>query len=606
MKKEYFVSIFIFFYSFTFAQLHVGTNAYIYSNDQFIFVRDNVNLAANGNVYLRNQSQLLQGGTSAGTNSGTGSVSVFQEGTVNNFQYNYWCSPVGIAASGAGNNAFGIAALHRPTGIISSVPATILPMGNLNGAASPLAIAPYWIWKFITSANYAQWTFVGNNPTLNPGEGFTMKGTSGTDNTVADTNDGVQNNIGSAQRYDFRGKPNSGNITVPVTNGNFTLTGNPYPSAIDLHLFFNDPSNSGLTTGIAYFWEQVAVNSHNVGQYQGGYGAYAPATNTYTPASFTTFDGAGNTGSGTGSTGAFFERRFSPVGQGFMVVGTANGNITFRDSHRMFRREGAANQSQFNRTSNQVSSEFEDEYYEEIPNVAGIDYTQIRKNPASHFKIYATYNNQAVRPTTLAFMSNSSDGYDYGGDAFSASGEANEFYYVIPGMNREFVSVVQPFDIDKKIPVGFKSNGNTTFKLEVVDAYRMPSDVNVFLHDKITDLYHDIKNGFFEVTLSSGVENSRYEITFTNTTLSNPDFSNESLVVFQDNTNKNLVISNELNKEINSIQLYDVTGKLVISKNNMGSNARYQISTNSLSAGIYIAKVKTADNLVISKKIIIE
>jgi len=134
----------------------------------------------------------------------------------------------------------------------------------------------------------------------------------------------------------------------------------------------------------------------------------------------------------------------------------------------------------------------------------------------------------------------------------------------------------------------------------------MPSDVNVFLHDKITDLYHDIKNGFFEVTLSSGVENSRYEITFTNTTLSNPDFSNESLVVFQDNTNKNLVISNELNKEINSIQLYDVTGKLVISKNNMGSNARYQISTNSLSAGIYIAKVKTADNLVISKKIIIE
>ncbi|MCU0350340.1 MAG: hypothetical protein MUF43_05845 [Flavobacterium sp.] len=331
-------------------------------------------------------------------------------------------------------------------------------------------------------------------------------------------------------------------------------------------MFFNDPSNSGLTTGIAYFWEQVAVNSHNVGQYQGGYGAYAPATNTYTPASFTTFDGAGNTGSGTGSTGAFFERRFSPVGQGFMVVGTANGNITFRDSHRMFRREGAANQSQFNRTSNQVSSEFEDEYYEEIPNVAGIDYTQIRKNPASHFKIYATYNNQAVRPTTLAFMSNSSDGYDYGGDAFSASGEANEFYFVIPEMNREFVSVVQPFDIDKKIPVGFKSNGNTTFKLEVVDAYRMPSDVNVFLHDKITDLYHDIKNGFFEVTLSSGVENSRYEITFTNTTLSNPDFSNESLAVFQDNTNKNLVISNELNKEINSIQLYDVTGKLVISE----------------------------------------
>ena len=208
-----------------FSQMYVSPNSYVFVNDQFMYVRQDVNLQNNGNFFLRNNSQLLQGGSGASANTGAGKLSVFQEGTVNNFQYNYWCSPVGNASAAVGNEAFGITMLNRPTGLTTSTAATILPTNNYNGTASPLAIAPYWIWRFITSNAYAQWAYVGAATAINAGEGFTMKGTSGNDTTVADAIEGVQNNAGNKQRYDFRGKPNDGTISVAVSNGNFTLVG---------------------------------------------------------------------------------------------------------------------------------------------------------------------------------------------------------------------------------------------------------------------------------------------------------------------------------------------------------------------------------------------
>jgi hypothetical protein len=42
--------------------------------------------------------------------------------------------------------------------------------------------------------------YVGSTSNLNAGEGFTMKGTSGTNATTVK---GVQNNPGNKQRYDF-------------------------------------------------------------------------------------------------------------------------------------------------------------------------------------------------------------------------------------------------------------------------------------------------------------------------------------------------------------------------------------------------------------------
>lgn len=370
------------------AQIYVGPNSYMYVKDQYVYATQDVQLnAATSNIYLRDNGQLLQGTTGAGSNSGVGSLSVFQEGSVNNFQYNYWCSPVGGAIAAAGNSAFGIAQLGVPTSVTATTPATILANNIYDGAAAngSVSIAQRWIYKFTTGSAYAQWSHVASAAILNTGQGFTMKGTSGTDTTVPFSGAG-QNNSGSKQRYDFRGKPNDGTIDVPVLNANQTLTGNPYPSAIDLNLFLTDPTNAPLLDGTALFWEHdKTANSHLLDQYRGGYGVYNGTTSIYTPATFYTYNGAGTQGAVASTPMHNFERRFSPVGQGFMIRGIAAGNAQIKNTHRVFRKEGFATNSEFERNATNQQTNTDYGFYEDIPNVAGVDYTQISKAPTPHY-----------------------------------------------------------------------------------------------------------------------------------------------------------------------------------------------------------------------------
>ena len=118
-----------------YAQLFVGSNSYMYVGNQFVYVNGGVNLQEdmtlpidNGRLFLRREGQLLQGTTSTSTNSGSGKLSVYQEGTSNNFGYNYWCSPIGNTIAGVGNESFGISLLNQPVSVTESNQAMILPL----------------------------------------------------------------------------------------------------------------------------------------------------------------------------------------------------------------------------------------------------------------------------------------------------------------------------------------------------------------------------------------------------------------------------------------------------------------------------------------------
>lgn len=602
MKKKIFCLLSFLMVGAVYSQMYVAPNSYMYVGDQFVYVTGNVELnAATSNIYLRKDGQLLQGTAAVGgSNIGLGALSVYQEGSVNNFQYNYWCSPVGGSLAVSGNSAFGIPQLGAPTSVTATNAATILPIGNLNGAsgAGSVSIAPYWIWKFTTSNAYAQWVQVASASTLNAGQGFTMKGTSGTDATVPFAGAGA-NNGGSAQRYDFRGKPNDGTINVAVTAGMQTLTGNPYPSAIDMQLFLTDPTNTALCDGTALYWEHdKTVNSHLIAAYRGGYGVYNGATNVYTPATFYTYTGTGAQGPVFSTPLNSYQRKFAPVGQGFMIRGIAAGNVQLKNTHRAFRREGAVNNSQFEKNASS------NEFYEEIPNVAGIDYTQISKAPTPHIKINASLNDQAVRQIALVFKEGTLEGYDKA-DAKSSDVDANlpfDMYLYLD--NTEYVQSARPFDIMNKYPLGFKNNENASFRIQVADFVNFSGAENVYLHDKELDVYYDIKNSEQVVTLPTGVNNSKYEITFVNnsTLHTNDDIAN-SFNIYQNNGENMLTIKNPNLIDLASYTLFDITGKLVLTKNGLGSNASYEFSTAQLSQGVYVVKLITKANQEITKKV---
>lgn len=585
------------------AQLYIAPNpnSYVYVGDQYLFVKQDVNLQNNSNLYLRNGGQLLQGTTGASANQGQGKLSVFQEGTVDNFEYNYWCSPVGNASVATGNEAFGVTMLNRPSSVTTSAPATMLAMTALNGeAANPgLNIAPRWVFKFLSSSTYSQWVSVGAASTIGAGEGFTMKGTSGTDASFSEG--GVNNNPGAAQRYDFRGKPNDGDISITVGAGKLTLTGNPYPSAIDLQAFLLAATNC---TGVAYFWEQdKTVNSHLIASYQGGYGTYAAGTNTYTPPTFYAYNGAG-TQLGAVGTGTNYPRKFSPVGQGFMIEGAVDGSVMMENVYRVFQKEGVI--SHFERpasTSHGASSPGlgNDTNYPHIPSVSGFDYTQVSMLPNPQIRFNVLLNNQGVRQLALTFNPLATDGIDRAMDAKSPGGGNTDGFFALEG--GEYAIAAIDFDINKKIPLGLKSDAQGTFRVRVAEMLNFAEAENVYVHDKQTDVYYDVNDADFEVTLPAGTETNRYEITFINSALGVPTLGDQVFDILQDNNAQQLVIANPDLVELKSCSMFDITGKLVLYKSELGTESMYRFSTMGFSEGIYIVKLVTDKGQSVSRKV---
>jgi hypothetical protein len=580
------------------SQIYFSPAASMYVKNEVLFVQQDINLASGSNLYLRNNAQLLQGTTVLSTNTGGGLLSVYQEGTSDNFDYNYWCSPVGNASVTSGNENFGISMLGRPTTSIASTTASVLPATNSNGTSNPLAIASKWIYKLINANNYSQWVFVGSATTLAPGEGFSMKGTSGNDATDPEGT-GITNNPGGAQRYDFRGKPNDGNINITLGINNATLTGNPYPSALHINAFLLDSDNT-TTGGIAYFWEQdKTVNSHTLINYKGGYGTYSPISldspGLYTPATFNSYNGDGTVNTTGSTSGLIISRKYAPIGQGFVISATANGFATFKNSHRIFMKEGTGS-SQFEKKALQ-----EKNAQKEDPEAAGEEVVE----EVSHFKLNTIINNQFTRQLALAFVPEATDGIDIGIDALNmddALPNDVSFWlengsYVIQGVN---------FDESKKIPLIVKVATNTSFKFSIPEVVNFDTSQMIYLYDGNDDSYHDIKNGTYNVTVAPGTYSDRFKITFKNqTTLGTDNPTSKLFFIIQDNSNSNLKVSNPNNLALKSFKLYDMLGKTVLSKKDLGSEQNYLFSTSGLSNGAYITEFLTTNNERFTKKVVI-
>ncbi|MCF6130854.1 T9SS type A sorting domain-containing protein [Flavobacterium wongokense] len=638
MKTTLFIFCTVFSLNSLFAQLYVK-DAYVFNKGSMIYVKDYVELnTINSNIFLRNEGQLLQGSSSVGgLNRGVGFLSVFQEGTANNYGYNYWCAPVGVPSAGAGNNSFVLdQVVKRPISNIAMQTPTFTSSYDGSSTSSALSISNRWIYKYTAANNYSNWTYVGQSGTVASGLGYTMKGVSGDDTTaIGETT--VNNPTGAGglndyQRYDFRGKPNEGTIDISVAGlagqyPNSTLTGNPYSSAINLNLFLLE--NSGYTVnyttgavsaggpvdvinGNAYYWEhQKPATSHLLLQYLGGYGYYAPnntnafSPGTYNAGSWNTYniDGSPNTtGSSTGST---YKRMFAPIGQGFMIEGKVNGNAQMKNLYRVFVKEGVASNSQFEKnttTSNTIGIQ----NWDEIPNVAGVDYTQFSNAPTPQIKIHTTFNNQFTKEVTMAFNPNTTDGFDNAMDVGSYEANlTNDAYFAIPNNTKNFVITTLPFDINKRIPFTFKAGEQATFKVAVGDIINFNDAENVYLYDGLTGIYHDIKNGYFETTLPAGNYTNRFEVTFRDAALSISNPIKENITVVQNNTSHQLIISNPNMMEIKAVTLFDITGKLLFNKTKLAVKGSYEYSTASYADAVYLVKIQTSDGQSFGQKIIV-
>lgn len=611
MRRLFPLLAFLFLSQFTFPQLYVGPkdhkeDNFIYVKGGVLFVLDDVHLNKNSqnhteaSLYLRNEAQLIQGVNQNTPNTGNGLLSVFQNGTANAYDYNYWAAPVGN--SSGKNGLFGISMLHAPQTSTSSSPAQIT--SSLKGTSKPLSISNRWIYTY-SGHSYSDWHFVGAETSIPAGLGFSMKGVEGTDNTIVD---GRMNNPGNAQRYDFRGRPNSGIIEIPIPSDDYILIGNPYPSTLDLSLFLLQNSGSGIlttecygpverrdaTTGIAYFWDSMENgNSHYLQDYIGGYGTFspvAPCTSGLYEAPL--FKSYGAEEKLSGQTGRNYNRKNLPVAQGFMVKGTEGKSLIFENSQRVYlpqEKEQTTKSSEDQKTQNSREG------------VMGVP----------SLKLQVEINDEFIRGLTLGFWPTATAEVDAGMDALAydlAPADAGWLFN-----DESYVINVRPFDIMDQIPLYLQiQHHQTTFRFTAGEPENAQIE-NIYILDLQTNTYHSILKESFEIVLDPGNYNGRFNLTFMkkfneadlpgNIAISDDDEAGFS--IFQNNRLGELEIIAETFAPVKSVGLYDLQGKRIFFRSNFDNRRSISISTQHLANGVYVVKVTDTQNSQKSRKIMV-
>jgi len=533
-------------------------------------------LKLDGKIDLVGKSQLVQTTESDLDVTSAGSIERDQQGQSNLYNYNYWSSPVSPINILSNNNDYNITGVMRD-GTNPAAPANINWVAGYNGApTTPISLAGYWIYKFDNYGNdYFNWVQLGQTGLVRVGLGYTLKGSG----------------AAGTQNYVFTGKPNSGAITSNVVSPDqLLLVGNPYASALDAAKFINDNSNS--IDGTLYFWEHYPTNiTHDLRDYQGGY-AERNLVGGLPPVAPALISGLG---SSTRVPGPFV-----PVGQGFIVNGKIGGGgiVLFNNSQRGFHKEdevGASN-SMFKTAKN----------YKTLI-TGNNDNDPIVKDTLMKIRLGFNSNNNFHRQVLLGFMNEkATSNMDYGYDALNIDDFPNDMYF-LNGENQLVIQGEGFFNADASYPIGVKTavEGTVSFITDALENFS--PDQAVFIYDNLTDTYHDIKSGKFEVNLPIGINDTRFSLRFKDKTLKveQNSISDNIQIKHIQNGNKLIINNNSLDVTAEKVTLYNILGQSVATwKTENQEQQNIQIPINNMSSGVYIAKLKTSEGE-ISKKVVV-
>ncbi len=647
-----------------FAQLTVkpvdpsGTrDAYLYVRNTVLYVKGSINLEKNhsgpnnteASIYLREGAQLIQDGESS-TNTGDGFLSVQQNAPESNaYAYNYWCSPVGNPAiAPIGNTNFGINFIYEDKNLPLGVGTAARKADNISGREGytdpNLTISRRWITHMMEPAveAYASYTRFNDADGAVPGYGFTMKGTNLGGVPVLPDYSATH-----AQTYEFRGRPNNGTLSIDVmgpaqaTNNpnqeaqemaKMTLTGNPYPSALDLNKLFYDSENGPLNC-IYFYDEDRSVMSHLYNQKPYGYGVWVPGPEDttsnrnpvvyhgfYTRASFFIWNAnGGHNGSSPGTGLATNGKRYAPVGQGFMFVGggpeNETQNVKIKNAHRVFEKSGPY--SIFQRTAREdgnLEIGRSDDPSLRGPAFETADGTYPVDTRTPQLRLYVVFDNALSRDLLLVFHPQATDGYDRGFDGLSPMGMKSEAYFPIGPDSDRRAYAIQGLNYEprKMIPLTFKLHKTSQVEVRAVEEIRKPYE-RVYLFDRQENVYRPLTASHSTAgtfTLPAGNYEDRFFLVFRNATL-NPrsedlmdghDRAMADINMFQNNSARQLEISNPDGYRLKEAYMYDMSGKLVLSEKNLGDASSYYLYTGNLSDGMYLVKLVTSDDIVIDYK----
>lgn len=286
--------------------------------------------------------------------------------------------------------------------------------------------------------------------------------------------------------------------------------------------------------------------------------------------------------------------RYMAVAQGFFVSSSnAGGEVRFENSMRNYRSSSAPSEPTFFFRNGSTSRIEDDEEGDLLP-VIKLGFGYYNENDYSlHRQIGISFR--------AANSFNFENGYDSemfdvgGTDIYWEFDQIPDKKYVIAG--------IQAISDNLEVPLTIELNTDRTTVLRVDEQYNINRPI--FILDKITGIYHDLKDAF-QVDLPNGVYRDRFYLTF-GSTLSTDENNvlNNDLRLFVDQRTDEIVIKNLTNLNIQKVELFDILGHRIKTWKSLDSSPENRLKTTSLSAGVYIVNV-TSEKGKSSKKIVFD
>jgi hypothetical protein len=515
-------------------------------------VTDFVKVETNGIFNIRDNASLVQI-TDADNNTGNVNIERITK-PISKLDYTYWSSPVTLASN--------------------------FTLGSLS-SGSPLMFS----WIPTIANGPGNWQNETTATIMDPRKGYIVR---------------APNSFSSSTKTPytatFKGTPNNGTITAPISKGTLTgtveldnaeddewnLIGNPYPSGIDAAAFLNFGDNIPVIDGTVYIWTHNSQPSTIPPD--PFYGDYVL---NYTDNDYAVFNSTG--GTAIASTAGTFSG-FIASGQSFfvkaantMTPGATGRFATFNNDMRVT----GKNSDFFKLVKNTKN--------ESIPKSV----TDVERH---RIWINLTNNSGAFSQTLLGYVAGATQELDRSFDAESLGGNDVSFYSIIPEAELTIQGRALPFDENDQVTLGYNSeiSGELSIRIDHIDG--LFDTQNIYLEDKELDVIHNLKEKPYVFNTEIGDFNNRFVLRYADKTLGTDTFnlSNSDEVIVVVNQNVTVQSSNQL---IKNIAVYDLLGRKIDSYKKVNA-LKYTLNhLNKTTVGL-IVKITLDNDTVISKKII--
>ena len=338
-------------------------------------------------------------------------------------------------------------------------------------------------------------------------------------------------------------------ISDAAAGNAWNLIGNPYPSYIDFATFFN-----------------LNKAEFETGAFQAIYGYNGTGWTVWNDATIADTD---------------VTELITP-GQGFFVKSKASGGLV--DFTTAMRTPGTSDDFISGRSSNTL-------------------------NVVSSKLILSNATQDAQ--TRIYFIDGKTRGLDSGFDAGAFRGAAGDFSIFTNlvednvGLDMDIQTLGYDDFNDVIIPLGLKALAGSALTIKLDENSNLPSQINVYLEDTLENTLTLLNTSDFTFTPSNDLSGTgRFFLNYSASTLS-LDTNNElnQLVIYSNQNTKEIMIKGVLNASTNA-DLYDLQGRVVLSRSLNQSDLAHTIDVSSLSTGVYIIKVSDKTNTKTQKLII--